>query len=177
MPWFKSREKPAELVASDTSPNGVYSGLRENALSITRADAGIPSPSADSPGWGILMETGHGEVTVTLFALADGTTSLYFSNGAGVIGGQAHEAVRRANQEFLSQANKFLRYLKPCQSFPIPEASHTVFYVLTDSGIFTGGALEADLGYGRDPLSPLFHAGHEVISQLRLISEPSEGHA
>jgi len=64
-----------------------------------------------------------------------------------------------------------LAHLKPTASFPIPEPAHTVFYVLTDSGILEGGALENDLGYGRHPLSPLFHAGHEVISQLRLTSE------
>jgi hypothetical protein len=61
--------------------------------------------------------------------------------------------------------------LKTSESFPIPEPAHTIFYVLTDSGILTGGALENDLGFGRHPLSPLFHAGHEVITQLRLVSD------
>lgn len=117
------------------------------------------------------METGYDGVTVTLFALTDGTTSLYFSNGGGVIGGHAHESVRRANTAFLDQTNHSLGQLAPCERFPIPEMAHTIFYVLTDSGILTGGALEDDLGFGRHPLSPLFHAGHEVISQLRSISD------
>ena len=117
------------------------------------------------------METGHGPVTATLFALADGTTSLYLSNGGGVIGGQGHETVRTANASFINQANHSLEHLKPTDMFPIPEPAHTVFYVLTDSGILTGGALENDLGYDRHPLSPLFHAGHELITQLRLVSE------
>ena len=170
MPWYRKKTR----VSSDTSPNGVYSGLRHNALTIKRLEVGIPSPSPGAPAWGVLMETGHGPVTVTLFALADGTTSLYFSNGAGVIGGQGNEMVRKANGAFLNQANQLLAHLKPTASFPIPEPAHTVFYVLTDSGILEGGALENDLGYGRHPLSPLFHAGHEVISQLRLTSEANE---
>ncbi len=131
---------------------------------------GIPS-ATDGLAWGTLMETGYDSVTVTLFALSDGTTSLYFSNGGGVIGGQAHEAVRRANEAFLNQATHSLQHLERCETYQIPEPAHTVFYVLTDSGILTGGALENDLGYGRHPLSPLFHAGHKVISQLRLISD------
>ena len=117
------------------------------------------------------METGYDGVTVTLIALSDGTTSLYFSNGGGVIGGQGHEAVRHANAAFLNQANHSLQDLKRCEIFPIPEPAHTVFYVLTDSGILTGGALENDLGYDRHPLSTLFHAGHEAITQLRLVAE------
>ena len=117
------------------------------------------------------MKTGHGPVTATLFALADCTTGLYLSNGGDVIGGQGHETVRIANASFINQANHSLEHLTPTGLFPIPQPAHTVFYVLTDSGILTGGALENDLGYGRHPLSPLFHAGHEVITQLRLSSE------
>ncbi len=170
MPWFKKRSNTPERVATDTSPNGVYSGLRTQALATNRTEMGISS-ATDGLAWGTLMETGYDSVTVTLFALSDGTTSLYFSNGGGVIGGQAHEAVRRANEAFLNQATHSLQHLERCETYQIPEPAHTVFYVLTDSGILTGGALENDLGYGRHPLSPLFHAGHKVISQLRLISD------
>ena len=158
------------------SPKGVYSSLRHQALSTNRTEIGISLPT-DALAWGTLMETGYDGVTVTLFALADGTTSLYFSNGGGVIGGQGHESVRRANKAFLNQTNQSLEHLSPCETFPIPEPAQTTFYVLTDSGILTGGAAENDLGYGRHALSPLFHAGHEVITQLRLISESSEGDA
>jgi len=171
MPWFKRKTPTPVRVSSDTSPKGVYSGLRQNALSIKRDDLDVSSPLNNAPVWGILMETGHGAVTATLFALADGTTSLYLSNGGGVIGGQAHETVRIANASFMNQANHSLEHLTATAMFPIPEPAHTVFYVLTDSGILTGGALENDLGHGRHPLSPLFHAGHELITQLRVISE------
>ncbi|MEP6819662.1 MAG: hypothetical protein ABJA18_09020 [bacterium] len=169
--WFKKRPDTPARVSTDTSPKGVYSGLRQQALSANRTDVGIAAPSPEAPAWGILMETGYDAVTVTLVALSDGTTSLYFSNGGGVIGGHDHEAVRHANGAFLIQANDSLSHLMPCETFPIPEAAQTIFYVLTDSGILKGGAPENDLGNGRHPLSTLFHAGHEVISQLRLISE------
>jgi hypothetical protein len=169
---MNNSQKP-EPVSTDTSANGVYSGLRHQALSIKRSEIGLETTSED-PAWGVLMETGYDGTTVSLLALADGTTSLYFSNGGGVIGGQAHEEVRRANAAFLSEANHSLKQLKSCTSFPIPEPAHTVFYVFTDSGILTDNALESDLGYNRHPLSPLFHAGHEVITQLRLMSDSLE---
>src|SRR2546425_13192247 len=177
MPWFKKRSDTPARVTTDTSPNGVYSGLRRQALIPNRIEIGIAAPEPDAPAWGTLMETGYDAVTVTLFALTDGTTSLYFSNGGGVIGGQGHEAVRYANAAFLNQANDSLLALKRCETFPIPEPAHTIFYVLTDPGVLTGGARENDLGYGRHPLSALFHAGHEVITQLRLISESTQGDA
>jgi hypothetical protein len=55
--------------------------------------------------------------------------------------------------------------------FPLPKSGQTIFYLLTDSGAFTTAAPEQELGEERHPWSPLFHAGHEVIGQYRLIEE------
>lgn len=161
-------------VSTDTSPDGVYSGLRHQALSVRRTEVGIADPPLEAPAWGILMETGYEPETVTLFALADGTTSLYFSNGGGMIGGHSHEPVRRANVHLMHEANQKLPLFKSCDAFPVPAPGRTIFYLLTDSGVLTAEANEDDLGYGRHVLSTLFHAGHEVITQLRLISEAEE---
>jgi hypothetical protein len=158
-------------VPGDTSPGGAYSGLRAQALSIRRGEVGFPAPPAGAPVWGLLMETGYPGATATIMALVDGTTSLYISSGGGVIGGQGHESVREANATLLETANRLRRHLQPTASFPVPEVGRTLFYALTDSGILTGGGPEDDLGHGRLPLSPLFHAGHGVLTQLRLISE------
>ena len=161
-------------VSTDTSPDGVYSGLRHQALSVSRTEAGIPEPPLDAPAWGILMETGYEGTTVTLFALSDGTTSLYFSNGGGMIGGHAHETVRNANARLIHEANQNLKLFTPCDAFPIPATGRTIFYLLTDSGVLTAEASEDDLGYRRHLLSTLFHAAHDVITQFRLISEAAE---
>jgi hypothetical protein len=172
--WFRKifgKSSSTSHVVSDTSPGNVYSGLRQQALTTNRAEVGIPAQSPDTPVWGVLMETGYPGATATLLALADGTTSLYLSSGGGIIGGQSHENVRLASSAFIKVANQFYQEMKFCESFPIPETGQTIFYALTDSGIVTGGGLENDLGYGRHPLSSLFHAGQEVITQLRLISE------
>ena len=163
---LSGKSRSASSVPSDTSHGGLYSALREGALSAERIAAGIPDPPADAPVWGVLMETSFPEGTATLFALSDGTTSLYLSHGGGVIGGGDHENVRQANADFIKTANQFYRQMRACESFPTPEVGRTIFYALTDSGVSTGGGLEDDLGYERHPLSPLFHAGHAVITQL-----------
>jgi hypothetical protein len=91
------------------------------------------------------METGYPEATATLLALGDGTTSLYLISGGGVIGAHAHQSVRQANAEFLETANQYYQRLKPSESFPVPATGHTLFYVLTDSGVLSGGGREDDL--------------------------------
>jgi hypothetical protein len=164
-------------VPRDTSPNGVYSGLRHQALSLRRADGGIPAPPPDAPIWGMLMEIGHPGATATLFTVIDGTTSLYLSSGGGIIGGQGHENVREANAAFIKTANQFYQYLKSCESFPVPAIGQTIFYAITDSGILTADGLDADLGSDKHPLSPLFYAGHAVLTPLFQTSENAGGDA
>jgi hypothetical protein len=163
---------PAQVGAGSSGAE-VYSALRHQALSVRRTEVGIPTPPPEAPVWGILMETGYPRDTATLFALGDGTTSLYLSSGGGVIGGHVHQGVRRANAEFLETANQYYQDLEFTETFPVPEEGHTLFYALTDSGVLAGAGLEDDLGYGRHPLSPLFHAGHGAITQLRFNSSES----
>ena len=171
-------DRPDDIVprvSTDTTPDGTYSRLRHRALSVSRIELGIDERPSTAPVWGIMMESGYDDATMTLFALADGTTSIYFSNGGGVIGGHGHETVRNANVELLKEANQHLRLVQPRDAFPVPANDNTIFYLLTDSGVLAAAANTDDLGYGRHALSTLFHAAHEVITQLRLISEAAEG--
>ena len=164
-----SRPRAREEAAGPGS--AAYHGLRIQALSIERASVGIPAPPADAPIWAVLMEMGFANGTATLFAAADGTTSLYYSGGGGVIGMQGHETVRRANVTLLAQANRSAVYMRPTSAFTLPTAGVTLFYARTDAGVLTGSGSDDDLGRGRHDLSSLFHAGHAVLTELRLICE------
>ncbi len=82
--------------------------MRDRALGMTPADLGL-APSAARPHvFCAVMETGYEEGVATLVAVADGSVSLYFSKGGGVIGGGSHESVRGAAAAFLDAAEAFL---------------------------------------------------------------------
>jgi hypothetical protein len=101
--WFrrKSKADPAETIR----------GLRQHALTVSAADLGL-GPTADRPQvWGVVMETGYPEAVATLVVLGEETTSLYFSNGGGVIGAGEHAAVRAAGEILLASAEQYLRWL------------------------------------------------------------------
>jgi hypothetical protein len=66
-----------------------------------------------------------------------------------------------------------MRYNRKCT-----QQQHTLYlnlvkspFTLTDSGVFTVSALEADLKSGRSPLSNLSNAAQEVITQYRLMQQ------
>jgi hypothetical protein len=117
------------------------------------------------------METGYGDAQATVIALADGNANIYVSSSGGCIGGISHEAVRSTAKTIVRLAAEYLPQQKPVSSFPLPTKGQTVFYLLTDNGVSSGGAMEAELGEPRHALSRLFSAGQEVITQYRLTEQ------
>jgi hypothetical protein len=117
------------------------------------------------------MEAGYQDAVATLVTIGDGTVSLYFSNGGGIIGVGQHEGPRKASEAFLAFAPRFIAHTKPTTVFPLPTEGHTRFYFLCFDGVRTAEAKEEDLGNDRLALSPLFRKAHEVITAARLVDE------
>jgi hypothetical protein len=139
-----------------------YKHLRAQALQLNAAEVGIGDSTL-----GVLMETGYPEAVVSLLALADGTTSLYFSNGGGIIGSGQREGPAVAARSLVAFAAHNLGYLVEAIDYPLPEPGHTRFYVLTSNGVVTADAPERDFGENRHVLSPLFYAAQELITEIR----------
>ena len=113
------------------------------------------------------METGMDSGFYTLVALADGTTSLYFSSGGGIIGAGQHPGVREASTAFIGAANRDVAQAQPSTGHAPPTQGETVFYFLTFNGLQAYRAHEQDLGNGNDKLSGLFHAAQAIITAIR----------
>jgi len=134
---------------------------------LSAAELGLTPENYPHRVWGIVLETGVESAYYTLVVLANGTTSLYFSNGGGIIGAGEHSNVRETSTNFLAWANKSIESTSPTSTFQPPDNGNTVFYFLTFDGIQSYASREIELGEGRDPLSSLFHAGHAVIAAMR----------
>jgi len=170
-------EQPSdgELRGPAASGEEVYQGLRAQILGLDPAAAGLQQGQAHAALWGALMETGYPRGTATLVSLADGTTSLYLSTGGGIIGGGFHQAVATATRSFLEELERHLPMLQPDPDAALPAVGRVRIRALTYTGRLFAEASEDDLGYGSHQLSPVFHAAHRVITELRLIDEAREG--
>ena len=153
--------------APSSDPAALVRDLRQRALTVTATDIGIAPSSALAHVWGVIMETGYPEAVVSLVVCADGTTSLYFSTGGGIIGAGEHPSVRDAGGQMLRMAEAHLPTFVPVAATPFPDVGRVRFHVRTFAGIVGAEASEDDLGYGRHPLSPVFHAAHAVITAAR----------
>ncbi len=130
--------------------------------------------SAEEPVWGVVMDSMFAEAEGwhCLVALADGSTSLYTSAAFGIIGGGAHETVRAASRDLLALTGQRLDLFSPMADTALPSGGMVTIRALTFGGPLVVTATENDLGNGRHPASPIFHAAHDVIGQLRMVSEP-----
>ena len=164
--------------AAEPAPDPVMMGLRETVLATKPGDIGLPPARYAQKPWGVLMETGlEGRGAYTLVVIADGTTSLYFSKGGGIIGLGPHAEVRAASQAMLETAARLQGHAGPTMSTPLPPAGNVYFYFLTASGTLRYQAAEELLGRGKDPMSELFYAGQAVITQIRKVDEERRGKA
>jgi hypothetical protein len=156
---------------SSSEPAPTYLQLRSRILSLDPAEAGL-SPSNTAPHvWGVLMETGYAVGTATLVSLADGTTSLNYSTGGGMLGSGEYTPVAKASKALVTQAENHLQHMSSADKFPMPEVGQVRFTLLTFSGLFTAKASEKSLASGTHPLSHLYNLGHETLTQLRLLAE------
>ena len=157
--WFRKR-KPAD-------PAGVVSELRERALTVDASELQLAPAPGHEQVWGMLMEIAFPEAVATLVSFADGTTSLYFSNGGGTIGAGTKPRVRAASDQFVSAAHQYLDQFAVSDAHPLPSAGRVRFYARTFDGLRTAEASAEELGGGRHALSRLFYEGQKVITAIR----------
>ena len=152
---------------SSPPPSSPGAGLRALALGVSPEELGLSQVEGRSV-WGVVMDTGLADDGWhSLVVLADGTTSLYTSASFGIIGAGTHEQVRLASDALLASTEQRLSSFTAEVDTSTPAEGNVIIRALTFAGSRAVVAVEADLGHGRHAVSPVFHAAHEVITQMR----------
>ena len=125
--------------------------------------------------WAGVMEFYVLETWVSLVAIVDGTTSLYFGSGGGIIGSGGHEAVRTSARAFLEAMDSSSSGFALASAFPLPAKGRIHFYALKTDGIYASPDFqEHELTKAGDGLLPLYAAAQDQIAQIRLAT-PARG--
>jgi hypothetical protein len=145
--------------------------LRNMVLTLDPAKAGLAPTEALPNVWGMVMDIGADHGWASLVTLADGTTSLYTSGGGGMIGGGAHEPVIEASARLLRLVEEDLESFEPTDDLDPPASDQTRFLALTYEGVKARAAATDSLASGENPLSAIFAAGNDLLTELRLAAE------
>lgn len=158
---------------SEVSP--LFWDWRNMMLSLSPEELGITPENFPYPVFGLLMETGMPEGVFLLACLANGTTSLYLSDGSGTIGGGHYAEVQSATEYLLAGAQHYYDQATPVSAFPLTNTGMTRFYFLTTENVFAYQELDEELYEGRDQLSKLFYAAHAVLAAISKVESQVEG--
>jgi hypothetical protein len=160
----RERKKPRE------PDPAVFMGLRQQVLELDARALGWTPSDADPRIFAALMEIGYPEAVATVVAVVDGTTSLYLGSGGGILGGGDHPQVVRANVAMRTVFDAHRDLFASTEAPPLPQVGEVRFHALTFDGPRTAVAPHDELMEEHGPLVPLFAAGHDVITELRLIA-------
>jgi hypothetical protein len=154
---------------SEAPSENPYARLREQALTVEASKVGLEP--VEGSAWGVIMDLHVGDATATVVSFADGTASIYLSNGGGFIGGHQHEQIRGAAKTFVDAATAALPMMRPSTAHPLPPAGYVTFYARTASITLAAEADEKKLQSAPSgPLAALFAAGHGVIAEYRQVA-------
>jgi hypothetical protein len=151
-------------------PVQTYTDLRTMVFGIDLGELGPRKADTIDRVWGVVMEAGCPEAVATLLALSDGTVSLYFSSGGGMIGLGDHEEIANAAQRLIALAARAAPSCDYASEFPLPRKGYTRFYLMTYSGVLTVEIDEQRLWLDTE-CAPIFDRGHELLGMIRSISD------
>lgn len=153
-------------------PADAGKGLRLLALATSAEKLGF-TPEKDYPKvYGVITDWNLGDQTASILAMKDGTASLYTTSTFGIIGGHAHDTVRKAAQEYVKIAGQYYERSKRVLNYPYPKKGKVNFFLLTHDGVRLCIGDEDGINNGRDETTSLFAAAQNVLTALRRVTEP-----
>ena len=154
------------------SSGNVFLGLRSLVLQGTRANFGLSPGSRPTQPFAVVADWGLPEGTTTVVAIADGSASVYRSNGAGSIGGgQSHESIRAAALETVKLAEDVQPLMHSTKEYPLAQRGQVNFYVVTDNGVFAATASADDLASRHSAFSKLGDSAQGIITAYREVEK------
>jgi hypothetical protein len=152
-------------------PEPTYLQIRERVFHLNPAELGLAASLVSQVVWGVAVEMGYEVGSATLVALADGTTSLHYSTGGGLLGRGDYAPLAEASKALVGEAQKHLHHMSAADELPLPEAGQVRFILLAYSGIYTTLAPAASLSSNTHLLAPLFKRAQQTLDQMRLLAE------
>ena len=159
----KNKEKPNEDKGGQApTPADMYHELRTMALSIKASQIGV-EPGNEHPVYGAVIDMVFGEATATMISMLDGTVSLYYSSGGGIIGvGERYGEVREHSFILLANAVQLLEYFSVTEDYSLPEEENSCFaFFLTEDGVY-----KADFHMDRDDEGEEYNFLNHLIQNL-----------
>lgn len=160
------------MTIDEKNPADTGKGLRLMALTTSTEKLGF-TPEKDYPKvYGVITDWNLGDQTASILAMKDGTASLYTTSTFGIIGGHGHDTVRKAARECVKTAEQYYEKSSTVSNYPYPKHGKINFFLLTHDGVRLCTGDQDGINNGKDQTMPLFAAAQNVLTALRVVTEP-----
>lgn len=166
------RGRTSQPAARQGHAANAFAGLRNMVLEGTRANFGLGPGASPTQPFAVVADWGDAHGATTIVAVADGSASVYYSNGGGSMGGgQKHAAIRDAALKTLELASAALPQMHRTTEYPVAGSGQVSFYLVTDSGVFTVTAAEDEVSREGSPWAALGAATQRIVAEYRRAEE------
>ena len=117
----------------------------------------------------MILETGYPEGVVMLVVMSDGTISLFSNGGGSVLGAGKYPGPAQAARKLALAGAQLGPRMPIVTDYALPQMGVAKLYVLIGGMVRGVAGRERDFGENRVQFSPLFHAAHHVIAEIRRI--------
>src|SRR5689334_9039652 len=169
--WLERFKETWGRIRGQRPSKPIFTDLRSAALTIDLASLQTPAREPWGGAGVAMMEIGMDGAVASIVAIADGTVSMYTSAGGGVIGAGEHAAVRAEATRFRTVVADSRNLLSRATELPLPGPGEVRFQARIGDDGFSGAAPESALRGGRHPLSTVYAAGQDLLTEIRLASE------
>ncbi len=122
-----------------------YMGLRRAILSLSRND--YEMVIRQHRVHAVLVDTHMEDSVFSVACAADGSFSLYYEEGGGIIGmGQKHKELAMASRAFVYGAEQALPACEEAVSDDLPGVDERYFYLVTDGNVFRAISKKGSMG-------------------------------
>src|SRR5262245_35823520 len=118
MSALESNRSNSSSNSSDIEARDVVAMLRASVLKLVPSDIDLKIETSSI--FGLVIETAYPDAVASLTVLADGSVSLYVSDGTGCVGCGAHRDVRSAAAKLLAVAESNVALTIPTDDTDYP---------------------------------------------------------
>ena len=164
--------KDEDATAPDASGKAakIYLGLRKQILGYAaRNSENLPEYMA------LMMDWATPNWVATIVAGAEGSASIYLSNGGGFIGGgQKYATLRNCAMAAIDCAKEVESLMAEAEEYALPRVREVSFYLVKRGQVLTAKASESDIRENRSPFTKLGNAAMAIMTEYRLITTNSK---
>ncbi len=154
-----------------SKPNEKYLGLRQKVLNLKPSDIGITLDN-EQQVYAAVIDMPINKNIASLICMLDGTVSLYYSNGGGMIGlGQKFDEIRQAGGSFLVSVGQALTKFDRVNKFPLPDGNKTNVYLITMNCIYKASFDMNKINSSSKEISFVNYLIQNIINKIRECSE------